>query len=367
MREFIHLPQRVDDILYSSLIARLASGALCASVAVGIFDYWSQNSQYTRLFAVLMVGQIFLAFNVYDFWFQSELRNKPAVVFRMIAFSIFALVKIYSVFSGLGLFIVIWVTAVEIVLTQYGHMLLFKRVNKQSKKGRFSLKLVTNIFSQSKFLVLSGFASIIYLKVDVLMLEHLSSSYEVGVYSTAAKISEVWYLFPEAIVVALFPKLLRMAKNQPSKYLCSLQSLFNWLFLFAFIIAVVITILAPFLILLLFGDNYAESVLILQIHVWGGCLVFMRSLLSQWLVAERFAQFSLLSHGLGAVSNVLINFYLIPLYGGVGAAIATIVSYVFSTYICLFFTAKTRPIASMMGCAMLSPFTVFFRAKSWRI
>jgi O-antigen/teichoic acid export membrane protein len=65
--------------------------------------------------------------------------------------------------------------------------------------------------------------------------------------------------------------------------------------------------------------------------------------------------FSLVTHGLGALINVILNIILIPLYGALGAAIATVVSYSASSYLTLFISKKTREAAWMMSIAFVSP------------
>jgi len=74
----------------------------------------------------------------------------------------------------------------------------------------------------------------------------------------------------------------------------------------------------------------------------------MRALLSLWLVSEKYAEFSLFSQVSGAVSNIILNLILIPMYGAMGAAVATLISYSVTSYFCLFIFKRTRHIGIMM-------------------
>jgi len=74
----------------------------------------------------------------------------------------------------------------------------------------------------------------------------------------------------------------------------------------------------------------------------------MRALLSLWLVSEKYAEFSLFSQVSGAISNILLNLILIPKYGAMGAAVATLISYAITSYFCLFIFKRTRHIGIMM-------------------
>jgi PST family polysaccharide transporter len=85
----------------------------------------------------------------------------------------------------------------------------------------------------------------------------------------------------------------------------------------------------------------------------------MRSLLSKWLLAENLVVFSLTTHGIGAIVNVCLNFWLIPLYQGQGAAIATVISYAFASYLVLFFHRSTWPMAKVMSKSLFLPSRIF--------
>jgi O-antigen/teichoic acid export membrane protein len=66
-------------------------------------------------------------------------------------------------------------------------------------------------------------------------------------------------------------------------------------------------------------------------------------------------RFSLLTHLAGAVVNVALNLLLIPTYGTIGAAVATVISYASAGWLALYLSARTRPMAHMMARALLLP------------
>jgi Na+-driven multidrug efflux pump len=53
--------------------------------------------------------------------------------------------------------------------------------------------------------------------------------------------------------------------------------------------------------------------------------------------------------------NVALNLVLIPRWGGVGAAIATVISYAAAGYFACFITPRTREAAWMMSKALIVP------------
>ena len=114
-------------------------------------------------------------------------------------------------------------------------------------------------------------------------------------------------------------------------------------------------VLADELIVLLYGNEFQKSAQILKIHIWATLFIFLRGVLSKWLVIEENLKFSLISHLTGAIINIALNYFLIPKYGGLGAAWATIVACAFSGYICLAFSRRTYPMLKIMSKSFFYP------------
>ena len=81
----------------------------------------------------------------------------------------------------------------------------------------------------------------------------------------------------------------------------------------------------------------------------------MRAAFSKWLIAERLLLFSLVSQGAGAILNIALNLVLIPAWGGVGSAWATVISYAAASYLVLLLFARTRPAGAMMTRTVSAP------------
>lgn len=358
LRELSCQPDRVADILKTSLTARLLCGLFVTFVAACCFFAVFAEQWKFQLLTLLLLANISNAFEVFERWFQHKSMNKQLVLWRVSNFCFFALLKLTAVLLYQSFVILILLVALELLCKNLGYSVLYRHCRDNQSSGRFDVGLFNELFAQSKFLLFSGLASIIYLKIDILMLESLTDDKQVGIYSVAAKLSEIWYVLPQVLIAAMFPKLLEIARECHGRYMKILQRGFDYLFITALAVSLVVLVLSEWIIDVLYGQSYAESAVILQLHMFASVFIYMRVLLSQWLVSEKFAEFSLFSQLSGAVTNVLLNLWLIPIYGAWGAAVATVISYSVTTYFCLFFTARTRPIAHMMTKAMLFPLRI---------
>lgn len=353
LRELAKSPHNVSNILTTCVMSRLMSGVVVMAVTtVVLYLAFAQQWKF-ELICLLLLSHISNAYEVFERWFQHKSLNPVVVKWRVSHFVVFALLKLAVVWLYQDFALLLLLIAIEVVVKNLGYKLLYRRFKAVSQPGQFHWPLFKDIFSQSKFLIFSSLASVIYLKIDILMLEAMSTIEQVGVYSVAAKLSEVWYVLPQVAITALFPKLLEIAKQDDGRYQRILQQGFDSLFISALVLSGLVYWLCPWVIDLLYGQDYSQAATILRLHIFASVFIYMRLLLSQWLVSTRFAEFSLVSQLSGAITNILLNLWLIPLYGGWGAAVATVVSYAVATYLCLFFFKRTHAIAWMMTKAML--------------
>ena len=146
-----------------------------------------------------------------------------------------------------------------------------------------------------------------------------------------------------------------MKEENEALFRCRLQQLFDALLLLGLAVAVIMTFAATWIITTFFGPDYASSAPIMIIHIWAAIFIFMRAAFSKWILIENVLVFSLITQGLGALANILLNLFLIPSFGGIGAAYATLISYATASFVALFFYSRTRPVFWQMVWALLSP------------
>jgi len=188
----------------------------------------------------------------------------------------------------------------------------------------FRSDLVKPIITQAWPFALAGLLGTIMLQTDMIMLGWFWGAEEVGFYSAAQKIILLLYLLPGFLAVSLFPSFSRLASTDKEKFRLILEKGISAAFLMAFPIAVGGIILAPQIINLIYGPAYLQSstafVILLFTLFFLSPGVFVGNAIFAYNRQKLFTSFV----GLGTVSNVIFNFLLIPSYGIVGSALATI-------------------------------------------
>ncbi|VAU06369.1 MATE efflux family protein [Klebsiella pneumoniae] len=347
-------------ILGTSCVLRFFGGLFaCASLLfVDIYFNISQNN--TLWLGLLASANIFSCFQVVDFWLQSKVNSKYSAILRLSIFITSSLVKLISIiFFSCGLKTILIIQTFEVLASGVLYVPLYKYLKGKIFNWSYNKNKAKTLMSKSWWLILSGVAEVLYLKIDQIMLGMINGYSTVATYAVAARLSEAWYFFPTIITASFFPLLILAKKESEEKYKHTLLDLSRKLFFCALIISIFITIIAHTAINILYGEAYAESATILIIHIWASLFVFMRAVLSKWLVIENMLPFSLVTHISGAIVNIILNLILIPKMGGIGSAIATVISYSISSYFSLFIFKRTRVMGWIMTKAIFTCFLIF--------
>jgi PST family polysaccharide transporter len=185
-------------------------------------------------------------------------------------------------------------------------------------------------------------AVMIYMKIDQIMLGQMVGDEAVGIYSAALRISEVWYFIPMMIGASVFPALLEAKQNSEVVFYSRLQALFDLMSVISFAVAAAMTFASPYIIKALFGVDYFESSTVLVIHIWSALPVFIGVASSKWFIAENLQRLVLFRTISNCLINIVLNYFLIPVYGAVGAAIATLITQSAGTFFYDIFRKDTR-------------------------
>jgi len=325
------------------------------------------GSQAFQLIAIAGAALLFAPSDVVDYWFNAFLQARYVAIARISSQLLFFAIVALLVSMEASLVSFGWPYLVQGMISAAALLLTFRlRATFSLAEWHFSASYARQVLRQGGMIYVGSLLAIIYLKVDQVMLRWLSDSSEVGVYAVAARISEVWYFVPTAIVASAFPKLIELRETGSAGYTRRLQQLFDALAILGMAVAVAVTFLAPWFLPWLFGDEYAGAVNILIVHTWASVFVFMRAAFSRWILIEDALSFSVLTQGLGALSNVLLNFTLIPFFAGQGAAWATLISYAIASFFAVACHRKTRPVFWLMSKALVAPVRYSIRLVTGR-
>lgn len=336
---------------------------------LGLVTYaaFYEGIQSIEFWAICLAGSalLFNPLEVVESWFQAFVQAKYVTATRVVALFATAALKVLLVAVGASALFFVGASLFQAMLTAILFFLFFNwKAKFRISEWQFSWSRARALLSQGWLVYLGSIFAMVYLKIDQVMLRWWHGADAVGVYAVAAQLSEAWYFVPTAIVASFFPKLIELRKADQALFYRRFQQLLDLLLAIAVVVALTVVLFANWVILLFFGDNYAESASVLVVHIWAAIFIFMRAAFSRWILIENLLVFSLITQASGALINVLMNWILIPEYGVQGAAYATLLSYAMSSFFSLILYRKTRYVFWMMCKSFFSPLryaTLFLR------
>lgn len=346
IREIIDNPHKKDEILGTSFWMRIGVSVFLVPASVLIYILFRSFSDQPGTELTLIVtfcasALFFKAFNIIDSYFQSQVKSKYVVQVQNICLIISSLIKISFVILELPLVYFAFALVIDGLMLATGLVIIYHSQNLNIGKWNFNFIRAKALLSQSWPLILAAVMITLYMQIGILMLKSFGGSTQAGIYSAAARISEAWYFIPTAIVTSVFPAIIHARKTDPHRYQKRLQNLYDLLVVISIPVALFVSLGADTFINFLYGDKFDGAGIILSVHIWSGVFVFLGSASSQYLLAEGFTMISFYRTATGAVVNILLNLWLIPLYGGLGASIATLIAYFVATFSLVFYS-KTR-------------------------
>lgn len=332
-----------EETLGTAAVLQLLAGLLAYCCVLGaIFMLRPEDTLAKLLVAILGSIMLFRSSDVALYWFESQVLSKYIVWVQNGCFLIFAAIKVCLIVSNAPLLAFAWATASEALIVALLIFFMLSLHGPKLKKLRFSLLRAKVLLADSWPLLLSGMAIMVYMKIDQIMLGQMLGDDAVGIYSAAVRISEVWYFIPMMIVASVFPTILEAKKRDEKQYIQRLQRLYNLMVWLSVAIALPMTFFSTPIVVALFGSAYAESGPILAIHIWASVFVFLGVASGQWFVAENRQILGFQRTLLGLIINIVLNFILIPKFGVIGAAVATLCGQIAAAWLFDFLQSSTR-------------------------
>jgi len=286
VRNLVQEEKATPEILGTAFLFKLMA-SFATIILIGGANWWF-NSQSDTRFMVLVIafGLLFSAFDIIEFWFQSQVLSGIIAIVASVQLILSSLVKVLFIAFHLPLMAFVWLLLADQFIKMLGILWVYYQQNQCLLQWRFNWSKGIEMLTDSWLLMLAGVMVTIYMKIDQVMLGNMASIEAVGNYSVAVRFSEIWYFIPMAVCSSVFPAILRAKQRSKSEYYARLQQLYDIMAWVAILIAVPMTIFSVPLIVQLLGQEYTEAGRILAWHILASPFVFLGVARSQWLMAE---------------------------------------------------------------------------------
>lgn len=348
VKEFVDKPENAGLTIGTTLVLRAVSSFLSAVTIIIIVCFADAGEPTTiAVVALSSVGVIFHIFETFNFWFQAQLKSKITALVTLFAYVITALYKVILLVLGKSVIWFAFATSVDYICIAVFLFVAYKRNN--GPQLRFSWKHGKNILSRSYHFILSGLMVAIYGYTDKIMLKHMLGESEVGLYSIAISICTMWCFILAAIIDSVYPSIMEANNNNDeSLFKQRNKQLYAIVFYISIFVSIMFQIFAPLAIKILYGDEYVGSINPLRIITWYVAFSYLGVARDAWTVCKNRQKYLKYIYFLAAISNVGLNFALIPLLGASGAALASLIAQILTSIVLPLFIKPLRENSILM-------------------
>lgn len=325
IKEMVDAPEQRGTILGTGLCMNLISSVLCV-IGVTAFAWVANPNEPETVIVCLLYSTclIFEAVQILKYWFQEKLMSKYVALSMLAAY---VLVTAYQVLILVQNRNILWFAVTDSVkhmFTAVFLIILYRRF--RGDELRVSWNTCKRLLSGGKHYILSNMMVTIFAQTDKIMLKQMVGDAVTGYYSAAVNCANLTNFVFIAILDSARPSIFQSRQVSNEKFEKRITQLYAAIAAVSMVQCLGYTVFAPLIIRVLYGADYLPAIPLLQLVVWYTTFAHLGQVRDIWILAEEKQKILWKLNLFGALSNVVLNLALIPLLGGTGAAIASLIS-----------------------------------------
>ena len=294
-----------------------------------ISDFFFESRKYQTLIELIAVAILFQSFFGVIIGHFQAIQNFKVFAYLNISHNLLKLISIiiisfsFSQEKHLEYFILSYAFVVIFLIFSISikNYKLFRYIK------QFDFNYFIQIYKLGFWVFLSSLAVILYLRIDIFMIQKLLNSEEVGYYSVAVSLGLIFPLITSSLTATILPKLDSYLKNNSiNDYIKIIMKKS----VYVIVLLSLCIIISPIMIEIFFGSVYSGSILVFQILLIGHAINIIINPISLVLYKINKAHIATISNFIQLPINVFANLLLIPTFGIIGAATSTVFIYIFN-------------------------------------
>ena len=315
----------INNVIGIKIILAVITYALTVFF-VNILNYPQEAKQLVYLAGIIVTLESF------TLSFYAVLRGFQKIKFEGVGTILYQLVVISLgyVFIKLELSIIYFIGVILLAsLTNliFSIYLLFIR-EKIKIKPTWNKSTIKTLLIIAIPFAIAGIFSRVYSYIDQIMLSKLAGDTALGIYSVAYKLTFALQFIPAAFGASIFPAFANFYAHSRERLVQTFDTAFAYLIILVFPISLGTISLAREIILKIYGVEYIESIVPLQILIIALIFIFINYPLGALLNACDHQKINTRNIGIAMLVNIVANIILIPRFSFVGASFAVLISYI---------------------------------------
>lgn len=355
VRELVRDNSQQQVLLGTSFALKLI-GSLCILPLLWLGVQFTSNDSYTNLLIFIIAsGTIFQSFNVIDFYYQSRVMSKYVAFANTLTLAVSSIIKIALILNQASLVAFALVGVFDTIILALGLIYFYIHKTQHSiRHWQFDRVVAKRLVSDSWPLILASMVVTVQARIDQVMLKDMIGNQEVGYYSAGMRLIEAFGFIPVVLMQSLYPAIQNAKSTSTRLYHKRLLNFYRLNFALFLVVAIPLYLFAEAIVSLLYGEEFKRVGGILSLLSTRLFFANMGTARDAFIISENLFKYAMVAMIIGTITNVMANYWLIPIYQSEGAIIATIISFSVTTFIVDYIYNKTRVNVMLQLRAMFS-------------
>lgn len=348
-------PLRVNEILGSAALIRTFA-AFIFSILV-VFFICLQNIPFDVATLVLLYSSflLFRPFDVIESYYYAELDLKKVTRIKNILFILVSCIKALLIIKQSTLIYFVLLSGIEVLMVGLGNLLIYSLSDRLSLSSwRTDKALMKEMFHESYPIMFNVLIFSALAKVDQLFIANLASFNDLGAYSAAAKLIDVWQFAPLILSGVFFTKIAESRGDRDEeRWLMLYFSSMLWLSL---LLVLGVALLGNMVIDFAYGSKFSYAKSFMLLYSVQFIFFFYSQARTKYFANLNSSSINVLVSSIALGVNCILNYFFIRWLGAIGAIYASIIAYLFAVAtVCLFSHSLLK--MTLLYCrSLLSPF-----------
>ncbi len=333
VQELVNHPQEEGKTMGSAITLNLVASVFCIAGVVSFTAIANPGEKDTlivcALYSTMLISQ---AVEMIQYWFQAKLLSKYTAIISLISYIVVSAYKLILLITGVSVYWFAISHAIDYILIAIALLCVYNKLG----NGRlsFSWSVAKRMFAKSKFYIISSLMVTIFAQTDKIMIKMMMDEAAVGYYSTAVTCASMMAFVFAAIIDSARPPILESLKRNEAEFERGITRLYSVIIYLSLLQCIAFVIFAKLIIRIIGGAEYvAYSVSALQIIVWYTTFAYLGAVRNVWVLGKAKHKYLWILNLSGALLNIVLNYFFIPMWGINGAAWASLITQIFVNFI----------------------------------
>lgn len=320
----------IGSMVFLFFVTGLASAVATVVLA---FLLQSRNPENIVLISIASLSMIFTPSTVISNWFQSQLKAKYISIVGIVTLVIVSLIRLILVYYNSG---VIWFVCTNVIsagIGAIGLIIAYWKIKNKFHLWSIDISYIKSILTEGWPKLGHAVVTTLGRKSDMVLLGVLATPEAVGIYAIAYRIQMYLAFFPSVVANSLAPGLSKSKITTESDYQESLLNSYKIIFIIFIISGLPIIFLSPGIISFLYGSEFQNADSVLSILSAGLLFIGIGNVRSWFITNERIFKYGLIVGISVSFISIMGNLLIIPIYGAIGAALVSLLSYILGNII----------------------------------